>query len=104
MQGIFHFFDHDNYDFKKTYVLSNANMNVFIASVRLSDQPASHQVMALAKSNWGLKLTSAQKIRGLGAALVGLMDQSGIQQKIFLRPFALVYSEIHNTMEVSWRA
>ena len=59
--------------------------------------------MTLARENWGLNLSSSEKIKGIGGLIVMTMDALGVVEQILIRTFAIVYSDLHNDYEVKWR-
>ena len=50
--GLFYIANHDKYDDKKSYIFSNAGINMRVQSVALANVERDHEVMNLAKDTW----------------------------------------------------
>ena len=96
-------FKHDDYDAKKNYLFTNASKNVSLLKTRLVQETATHMVNALVKQNWGLNLTSVETVKCVGATLAQTADGTQKIEKLYLRQFVIVYSDVRRDNEVKWR-
>ena len=83
--GLIWLYSHDAFTQKKSYLVSNANKNMYIKVIRISDALATDAVMESVKLNWSPKLTSAETIKALGACLILTEDSSYDVEKAYLR-------------------
>ena len=60
--------------------------------------------MTEVSSNWGLKLTSVETVKGIGAILITTQNTTGQFHKVFLREFAIVENSFAAETEVKWKA
>lgn len=72
--------------------------------VRLAQLQTNHAAMTEVSSNWGLKLTSVETVKGIGAILITTQNTTGQFHKVFLREFAIVENSFAAETEVKWKA
>ena len=85
LEGLLYFFEHENYSSHKSYLFSNAEKNIIANRVHIAQAAEDHQVMTLARDNWGINLTSAETIKGIGAVSVAILNSAKECEELVIR-------------------
>ena len=84
-EGLLYIFEHESYSSHKSYLFSNAEKNIVANSVQITQAAEDHQVMTLARDNWGLNLTSAETIKGIGAVSLAILNSASEAEELVIR-------------------